>query len=627
MANRLKGITLEIGGDTTDLSKALQGVNKDIKGTQDQLKDVQKLLKMDPGNIELLRQKQKLLTDQVRQTAQKLEELKKAQAQMDASGVDRSSAEYMALQREIISTEHELENLQRAADRSNAVLEAVGVAASKMAEGAKKVATATRGMSTAAAGALTAIGGMAYKAVTGADDLNTLAKQTGFSTTELQKFTYAADLVDVSVNDLTGAAKKLKSNMAGSTDIFDRLGVSVRDANGNMRDITYVFQDVLTALSRVQNEVERDQLAMEVFGKSADSLAGIIDDGGAALHKYGAEAEALGLIMSGDTLDSLNEVNDALDTLKARTSATLKQSGAKAMQAFLPVLERLADLLNTALMWLGSLNEEQITTIVTILAIVAAISPIAGIIGAIASAVSALIPVVMAINAAVMANPIVIAVVAIGVAVAALAVLIAANWDKVTAWTKAMCDKIVQFFVSMVNTIKEVVVALGQIIAAIAQGFWTVLKGIGSGIVSLAKGIANGVISAVETCVNIAIGMVNLLISAINGLVGALGRLIGFGGQIPNIPNLNIPKFAKGGTLTSGTALVGEAGPELLTVAGGRATVTPLTNTGGGNNVQMTGDTTTTVNVQFSGSLAQLAAVLQPAISAETTRRGAQMVG
>lgn len=627
MANRLKGITLEIGGDTTDLSKALQGVNKDIKGTQDQLKDVQKLLKMDPGNIELLRQKQKLLTDQVRQTAQKLEELKKAQAQMDASGVDRSSAEYMALQREIISTEHELENLQNAANRSNAVLEAVGAAASKMADGAKKVATATRGMSTAAAGALTAIGGMAYKAVTGADDLNTLAKQTGFSTTELQKFTYAADLVDVSVNDLTGAAKKLKSNMAGSTDIFDRLGVSVRDANGNMRDITYVFQDVLTALSGVQNEVERDQLAMEVFGKSADSLAGIIDDGGAALHKYGAEAEALGLIMSGDTLDSLNEVNDALDTLKARTSATLKQSGAKAMQAFLPVLERLADLLNTALMWLGSLNEEQITTIAMVLAIVAAISPIAGIIGAIASAVSALIPVITAINAAVMANPMTLMIAGIAVAVAGLTILIVKNWDTIAAATKALCDKIVEFFKGMVNTIKEVVVALGQIIAAIAQGFWTVLKGIGSGIVSLAKGIANGVISAVETCVNIAIGMVNLLISAINGLVGALGRLIGFGGQIPNIPNLNIPKFAKGGTLTSGTALVGEAGPELLTVAGGRATVTPLTNTGGGNNVQMTGDTTTTVNVQFSGSLAQLAAVLQPAISAETTRRGAQMVG
>ena len=65
MANRIKGITVEIGGDTTKLSKALEGVNKDIKGTQTQLKDVQKLLKLDPTNTELLSQKHKLLADAV----------------------------------------------------------------------------------------------------------------------------------------------------------------------------------------------------------------------------------------------------------------------------------------------------------------------------------------------------------------------------------------------------------------------------------------------------------------------------------------------------------------------------------------------------------------------------------
>lgn len=61
MANRIKGITVEIGGDTTKLSKALEGVNKSIKNTQTQLKDVEKLLKLDPRNTELLSQKQKLL--------------------------------------------------------------------------------------------------------------------------------------------------------------------------------------------------------------------------------------------------------------------------------------------------------------------------------------------------------------------------------------------------------------------------------------------------------------------------------------------------------------------------------------------------------------------------------------
>ena len=73
--NRIKGITVEIGGDTTKLQTALQGVNKEIKSTQSQLKDVEKLLKLDPGNTELLAQKEKLLSDAVKETKEKLEAL------------------------------------------------------------------------------------------------------------------------------------------------------------------------------------------------------------------------------------------------------------------------------------------------------------------------------------------------------------------------------------------------------------------------------------------------------------------------------------------------------------------------------------------------------------------------
>lgn len=68
MANRIKGITVEIGGDTAKLSKALEGVNKNIKNTQSQLKDVEKLLKLDPKNTDLLSQKQKLLADSISAT-------------------------------------------------------------------------------------------------------------------------------------------------------------------------------------------------------------------------------------------------------------------------------------------------------------------------------------------------------------------------------------------------------------------------------------------------------------------------------------------------------------------------------------------------------------------------------
>ena len=111
MANRIKGITVEIGGDTTKLSKALEGVNKDIKGTQTQLKDVQKLLKLDPTNTELLSQKHKLLADAVSATKEKLEVLKTAAEQANTA---LANGEISQQQAEKI--QHELSRFSVSAD-------------------------------------------------------------------------------------------------------------------------------------------------------------------------------------------------------------------------------------------------------------------------------------------------------------------------------------------------------------------------------------------------------------------------------------------------------------------------------------------------------------------------------
>ena len=106
MADRIKGITIEIGGDTTALSKALSGVNKEINSTQKQLRDVERLLKLDPGNVTLLEQKQRLLADSVEQTRQKLDSLKSAEKQVQQQFAQGkvSQAQYDALQREIVAT-------------------------------------------------------------------------------------------------------------------------------------------------------------------------------------------------------------------------------------------------------------------------------------------------------------------------------------------------------------------------------------------------------------------------------------------------------------------------------------------------------------------------------------------
>ena len=149
MAEKIRGITIELGGDASGLEQALQGVNKEIKNTQDQLKDVERLLKLDPKNTELLAQKQKLLGDQINNAKNKLDSLKKAQATMDANGVDKNSDQYMALQREIISTENELASLESAAKKTSDAMSGIATAADKVATGAQKVADKTKKLSAA----------------------------------------------------------------------------------------------------------------------------------------------------------------------------------------------------------------------------------------------------------------------------------------------------------------------------------------------------------------------------------------------------------------------------------------------------------------------------------------------
>ena len=183
---------------------------------------------------------------------------------------------------------------------------------------AKKAGAAIVAGTTAVATGLSAL---TLKSALAADDLNTLAKQSGFSTADIQKWQYASDLIDVSIDDIVKSAAKMKKNMISTSKTtiaaWDQLGIKVKDSNGQLRNSTTVFYETLTALSKVQNETERDTLAMTLFGKSADSLAGIVDDGGAALQELAGKAEKAGVILSQDTLDSANALNDKVDTLKA----------------------------------------------------------------------------------------------------------------------------------------------------------------------------------------------------------------------------------------------------------------------------------------------------------------------
>lgn len=422
MANtKIRGITIDIGADTSGFSKALGSLNSDINSTSKQLKDVNRLLKLDPTNTELLAQKQKLLAKQVGDTKTKLETLKDAQKKASEemkNGNEKAAQSYDAITREIVSVTAELKELEKAQSSSSLTMQQFQASLGVISDKAGEFADKTRGVSTAAAGLATAFIGSAVNAAAMADDLNTLSKQTGFTTTELQKMQYASDLIDVSMDTMTGSITKLTNNMASNSGAFETLGVSITNADGSMRNATDVWYDSLEALSQVENATLRDQLATELFGRSSRELTGVIDDGGAALKQLGQEAEDAGLIMSQDALDSANEFNDGLDKLKATAQQTFMQAGATLAEALLPMLEKLVQKVSEVLTWFGNLDGDTQTLILTILGLVAAISPVAKLIGGVSTAIGFL------------TSPVGLAVAAIG-GLIAIGVALYKNWDKI----------------------------------------------------------------------------------------------------------------------------------------------------------------------------------------------------
>lgn len=157
MANRIKGITVEIGGDTTKLQTALKGVNSQIKNTQSVLKDVEKLLKLDPTNTNLLTQKQKLLTQAIGDTKEKLATLKVAaqQANEQLQKGEISQSQYDALQREIAETEAELKKLESQASKTNQTLTKIGDVGTKLENAGKSITNVGKKASVASAAVTT----------------------------------------------------------------------------------------------------------------------------------------------------------------------------------------------------------------------------------------------------------------------------------------------------------------------------------------------------------------------------------------------------------------------------------------------------------------------------------------
>lgn len=261
MANRIQGITVEIGGDTTRLTTALKGVNSEIRNTQSQLKDVEKLLKLDPHNSELLAQKQRLLTDAIGETKEKLEALKSAQQQVQQQFErgDITKDQYDALQREIIETEQNLKDLEKQAQDTNTSLSGFSQAAEKVGKFGDAATSAGMKLLPVTAG-ITAAGGASAKMAMDFEDA-------------MAKVNTIADTTEVPLSELEKAI----------LDLSNQTGISSSEIAGNVYDAISAGQKTGDAVNFVSNSTKLARAGFADAGSALDVLTTI-------MNAYGLEA-------------------------------------------------------------------------------------------------------------------------------------------------------------------------------------------------------------------------------------------------------------------------------------------------------------------------------------------------
>lgn len=379
MAENVKGIVVEIGGDTKGLSKAIGELNGEIRGTQTELNKVNRLLKLDPTNIDLLKQKEQLLGDQIKKTENKVESLRNAKKQADAemaSGTEVNQKQYRELVRELESAELKLKDLQAEASRSHAALAQVSAVTGEISEKAGGIAKKFAPASLAVAGAGVAVTKAAVefesafagveKTVDGTTEqlaalrqgILDMAEEIPASTTEIAAVAEAAGQLGIATDDVLdftrvmidlGEATNLSAdeaasalakfaNITGTTaDEYSKLGSTIVDLGNNFAT------------------TERDIVEMATRLASAGTIAGLSEQDilalSTAMSSVGINAEAGGTAMT----QTMTEMSKAVSAGGAKLEEYARVAGVtssefaamwsdkpiKAIQAFIGGLNRM----------------------------------------------------------------------------------------------------------------------------------------------------------------------------------------------------------------------------------------------------------------------------------------------
>lgn len=297
---KIAGITIEIGGDTTKLDKALQSANKTVSSTQRELREVNKLLKLDPKNTELLAQKQKLLAEAVEGTKEKLNILKDAekQVQQQFENGEVSEEQYRALQREIIATEQQLKNLKKQAEDSNGALDKIGEAAGKIGEKSetlgKKLLPVTAG--------ITAVGTAAAASFNELDEgYDTIITKTGTSGEALDGLTDSmnnvfgdlptdAETAGIAIGEVNTRFEATGEVLEGLSKQFIEFSeINGTDLNSTIDSVDAVMTKFNVDASETPSVLGLLTKAGQDTGISMETLLGTLQTNGATLKEMGLD--------------------------------------------------------------------------------------------------------------------------------------------------------------------------------------------------------------------------------------------------------------------------------------------------------------------------------------------------
>lgn len=358
------------------------------------------------------------LSREIDQNNQYLDEAKKS-ADGCATSIDKYGKQVKEAQQETKQTKDSIQDL---AD----VLASAGIAAS-----VEKIASKFLESAKAAASF--------------ADEILTLSAQTGISTQKLQEYSYASELIDVSVDTMTStmrrnikAMSEARDGSASYASAYERLGITVTNADGSLRSSEDVYWEVVDALGQMENETERDAIAMDILGKSAQDLNPLILAGSDAMKQFGEEAEAAGYVMSDETLEAAGALDDALQRLAVSGDALGNTVGAQLAPGFETLTSAGVDVLQFVT---NFLQENQ--------AIVPVLTTVTVGVGAYATAVAGLAIVqkiktyLAGFNATLLANPYVLAAAAVATLTAAV-VQYAASLEGLPEETQTLIDSVAE---------------------------------------------------------------------------------------------------------------------------------------------------------------------------------------